>query len=165
MLLTKVEVILTLIGLALNVTNTASGRKPISAEKQVLIALWFMITPNLYRSICVKFGVGKAMAFRSVRRVTYALHCIAPRFIQWPAKVADNINSEVARVRSFPDVIGAMGHIKIRVPPTDSALYINQKVSRLSIFRLFVICVDFLRTAMQVKSDQYMTLGFLETVQ
>lgn len=82
-----------------------------------------------YRSICVKFGVGNATAFRSVRRVTYALHCIAPRFIQWPAEVADNVIDQFARVSGFPGVIGAIDgtHIKIRAPPTDSASYINRK--------------------------------------
>lgn len=49
------------------------------------------------RSICIKFGVGNATAFRSVRRVTYALYCIAPRFIQWPAEVADNVIDQFAR--------------------------------------------------------------------
>lgn len=88
-----------------------------------------MATPDSYRSICVKFGVGKATAFRSVRRVTYALHCIAPRFIQWPSEVADNVIDQFARVRGFPGVIGAIDgtHIKIRAPLTDSASYINRK--------------------------------------
>lgn len=45
------EIILTLIGPALNATGTAIGRKPISAEKQLLIALWFMATPDSYRYV------------------------------------------------------------------------------------------------------------------
>ncbi|XP_011871036.1 PREDICTED: putative nuclease HARBI1 [Vollenhovia emeryi] len=145
MFLATFEIILTLIGPALNATGTEIGRKSISAEKQLLIALWFMATPDSYtyrllqffifyfvvycRSICVKFGVGKATAFRSVRRVTYALHCIAPRFIQWPVEVADNVIDQFARVSGFPGVIGAIDgtHIKIRAPPMDSASYINRK--------------------------------------
>lgn len=81
------------------------------------------------RSICVKFGIGNATAFRSVRRVTYALHCIASRFIQWPAEVADNVIDQFARVRGFLGVIGAIDgtYIKIRAPPTDSVSYINRK--------------------------------------
>ncbi|XP_039303264.1 uncharacterized protein LOC120360014 isoform X2 [Solenopsis invicta] len=71
--------VLSLIGEGLQAT---SGQKQISAEKQLLIAIWFMATLDSYRSVCVKFGVGKATAFRALRRVTYALQCIAPRFIK-----------------------------------------------------------------------------------
>lgn len=38
----------------------------------------------MFRSVCVKFGVGKATAWRAVRRVSYALHSLAPNFIKWP---------------------------------------------------------------------------------
>ncbi|XP_071580153.1 putative nuclease HARBI1 [Temnothorax nylanderi] len=89
-----------------------------------------MATPDSYRSICVKFGVGKATAFRAVRRVTYALHCIAPRFIQWPDEVvAADIRDKFAKISGFPNVTGAIDgtHIKIRAPPTDAASYINRK--------------------------------------
>lgn len=124
------EMVLSLIGPALNSTGTPFGKKPISAEKQLFIALWFMATPDSYRSICVKFGVGKATAFRAVRRVTYALHCIAPRFIQWPKDdVATAIMERFKRTCGFPNVIGAIDgtHVKIRAPPIDAAFYINRK--------------------------------------
>jgi len=71
--------------------------------------------------------MGKTMAFRTVRRVTYAFHCIAPRFI--PDEVSANVIDEFARVCGFPGVIGAIDgtHIKIRAPPTDPSSYINWK--------------------------------------
>ncbi|XP_066596515.1 putative nuclease HARBI1 [Prorops nasuta] len=124
------EKVLSLIGAALNATSSICGKKPISAEKQLYIALWFMATPDSYRSVCIKFGVGKATAFRAVRRVTYALHCIAPRFIQWPN--GDNctyIMESFKKTNGFPNVIGAIDgtHIKIRAPPTDAASYMNRK--------------------------------------
>lgn len=74
--------------------------------------------------------MGNATAFRAVRRVTYALHCIAPRFIQWPDEVvAADVRDKFAKVSGFPNVIGAIDgtHIKIRAPPTDAASYINRK--------------------------------------
>ncbi|XP_071652546.1 putative nuclease HARBI1 [Temnothorax longispinosus] len=90
-----------------------------------------MATPDSYRSVCVKFGVGKATAFRAVRRVTYALHCIAPRFIQWPKEVvvASDIMGHFKRTCGFPNDIDAIDgtHIKIRAPLVDSASYINRK--------------------------------------
>lgn len=42
------EMIMQLIGPALSLTNT-TGRKQISAEKQLLITLWFLTTPDSYR--------------------------------------------------------------------------------------------------------------------
>lgn len=66
-----------------------------------------------------------------MRRVIYALHCIAPRFIQWPKDkvVAANIMEHFKKTCGFPNVIGAIDgtHIKIRTPPIDSASYINRK--------------------------------------
>ncbi|XP_018315087.1 uncharacterized protein [Mycetomoellerius zeteki] len=45
------EIVLSLIGPALNATGTTIGRKPIPAEKQLYIALWFMATPDSYRFV------------------------------------------------------------------------------------------------------------------
>lgn len=85
---------------------------------------------DYYRSVCVKFGVGRATAFRAVRRVTYALYCIAPQFIQWPKDVVAANSMECFETTcGFPNVIGAIDgtHIKIRAPPNDAASYINRK--------------------------------------
>jgi len=43
------EAILCLIGPGLRAINALSGRKPISVEKQLLIAIWFMSTPDSYK--------------------------------------------------------------------------------------------------------------------
>lgn len=46
------EVVLQLIGPGLRAVNNASaGRKTISEEKQLCIAIWFMATPDSYRYI------------------------------------------------------------------------------------------------------------------
>ncbi|XP_066585486.1 putative nuclease HARBI1 [Prorops nasuta] len=123
------QMILTLIGPALSVTPVKFGKKPIDAKKQLYIALWFMATPDSYRSVCVKFGVGKATAFRAVRRVTYALHCIAPKFIKWPSEHASIVIEGFKNISSIPNVIGAIDgtHIKIKAPTNDAISYINRK--------------------------------------
>ncbi|XP_039305213.1 putative nuclease HARBI1 [Solenopsis invicta] len=123
------EIILHLIEPALCRTN-AMRRKQIHPGKQLLIALWFLATPNFYRSIHVQFGVGKATAFRAVRRITYALHCLAPRFIRWPRDEALNRTiEEFSKARGFPSVIGTLdgSYIKIRVSTKDAASYICRK--------------------------------------
>lgn len=47
------EMVLGVIGPGLRAinNNALSGRKTISAEKQLLIAIWFMATPDSYRYI------------------------------------------------------------------------------------------------------------------
>ncbi|XP_011641266.1 uncharacterized protein LOC105429787 [Pogonomyrmex barbatus] len=42
------EVVLQLIGSGLRAINTLPGRKLISTEKQLLIAIWFMSTPSIF---------------------------------------------------------------------------------------------------------------------
>ncbi|XP_018364610.1 PREDICTED: putative nuclease HARBI1 [Trachymyrmex cornetzi] len=106
------------------------GRKSIHPGKQLLITLWFLATPDSYRSIHVQFGVGKATAFRVIRRVTYAVHCLAPRFIQWPkGEVLNRTIEEFSKTRGFPNVIGALdgSYIKIRAKTKDAASYICRK--------------------------------------
>ncbi|XP_018300775.1 uncharacterized protein [Mycetomoellerius zeteki] len=62
------EMVLIIIGPGLRaINNNLCNRKPISEEKQLLIAIWFMATPDSYRSIATKFGVGRATAFRALR--------------------------------------------------------------------------------------------------
>ncbi|CAL1685158.1 unnamed protein product [Lasius platythorax] len=89
-----------------------------------------MSTPDFYRSVCEKFGIGKATAFRAVRRVTYALYCLAPRVIQWPKhQHAIEVMNNFEKISGFPNVIGAIdgSHIRIRAPKIDSVSYINRK--------------------------------------
>ncbi|XP_029165920.1 putative nuclease HARBI1 [Nylanderia fulva] len=89
-----------------------------------------MATPDSYRSVATKFGVDKATSFRALRRVTYALHCVAPQFIKWPRdEIAVSVMERFKRSCGFPNVIGAIDgtHIKIRAPPKDAQSYINRK--------------------------------------
>lgn len=90
-----------------------------------------MVTLDSYRSVSTKFGIGKATAFRALRRVTYALHCAAPRLILWPKdnEIATRVMEQFQRASGFPNVIGAIDgtHIKIRAPKEDPASYVNRK--------------------------------------
>lgn len=84
-----------------------------------------------FRSACTKFDMGKATAIRAMRRVTYALHSLAPRFIQWPqGERATEVMAAFKRVSAFPGVIGAIDgtHVEIRSPQDDNhQAYINRK--------------------------------------
>lgn len=84
-----------------------------------------------FRSVCTKFDLGKATAIRAMRRVTHALHTLAPRFIQWPqGRKATEVMMAFERVSAFPRVIGAIDgtHVEIRSPQDDDhQAYINRK--------------------------------------
>ncbi|XP_029164808.1 uncharacterized protein LOC114936009 [Nylanderia fulva] len=61
------------------------GRHPITPEKQLLIAIWMMATPNSYRCVSDRFGIGRATAWRSVMKVVNALYYHLHTFIKWPS--------------------------------------------------------------------------------
>jgi hypothetical protein len=53
---------------------------------------------------------------RTVRRIIYALHCLAPRFIRWPRDEALNRTiEEFSKARGFPSVIGALDGSYIKI--------------------------------------------------
>lgn len=84
----------------------------------------------MYRSVSVTFGVGRATAWRAVRRVIYALYCLAPYFIKWPrGEETIRVIETFERVKGFPGVIGAVDGslIQIRAPVRDAASYICRK--------------------------------------
>ncbi|XP_018314654.1 uncharacterized protein [Mycetomoellerius zeteki] len=94
------------------------GRLPVNLEKQLLITLWTLATPDSYRSICDRFNVGKATGLRIVRRVINALISLREQFITWPTE--DEAIESIATFKQdkgFPNVIGAIDgtHIVIEV--------------------------------------------------
>ncbi|KAF5281931.1 hypothetical protein FQR65_LT14457 [Abscondita terminalis] len=106
------------------------GRETIPPEKQLLITLWRMATPDSYRSICEKFDVGRGSALRAVRRVTKAIFNLAPLFIKWPER--DRVRENFVGFNTlspFPKVLGAIDstHINIKAPRENPQAYVNRK--------------------------------------
>ncbi|KAJ8909315.1 hypothetical protein NQ315_003484 [Exocentrus adspersus] len=117
------------------------GRPTIDAEKQLLLALWVLSTPDSYRSVCDRFNVGRATAIRTVRRVVKALIKLKSRFISWlNHQEALHTAAELERDSGFPGVIGIIDgtHIKIPAPKENSAAYINRK--NVHSIQLQVVC-------------------------
>ncbi|KMQ87793.1 nuclease harbi1 [Lasius niger] len=115
----------------------------ISAEKQLYIALYVLGTPDSYRSVVTKFDVGKATAWRAVKRVVKALCKHRNHFIRWPTqKEMDDCSQRLQMQYGFPKVIGALDgtHVYISAPAQDAQCYINRK-GRHSI-QLQVVCND-----------------------
>ncbi|XP_060874001.1 uncharacterized protein LOC132947783 [Metopolophium dirhodum] len=114
MLPTTFEFVLTLIAPKLN--RTKPGYKSVSPNKQFLVAIWKMATPDSYRSICEKFDVGRETALRS--------------FITWPSEEkAEEIKNGFFSTSTFPNVLGAIDgtHINIPAPRDHQEAYVNRK--------------------------------------
>ncbi|XP_067210373.1 putative nuclease HARBI1 [Linepithema humile] len=110
--------------------NNRYGKYPISPEKQLLIAIWFMSTPSSYRCVSDRFDVGTATAWRSVQKVVNALYRVVATFIHWPTlEECEQSIETIRRNYGFPGVIDAIDgtHIKIIAPRESSDFYINRK--------------------------------------
>ncbi|XP_018363689.1 PREDICTED: putative nuclease HARBI1, partial [Trachymyrmex cornetzi] len=106
------------------------GRQTISPELQLLISIWTMATPDSYRSVCDRFDVGRATAWRSVKKVCSALNALASQFIKWPNREeAEHTWTNIKTKHKFPKIIGAIDgtHIRITKPKEHDESYINRK--------------------------------------
>ncbi|TGZ48709.1 putative nuclease HARBI1 isoform X1 [Temnothorax longispinosus] len=106
------------------------GLEMIYPEKQFLVAIWRMATPDSYRSICEKFDLSVSTALLATRRVTKILADLAPTFITWPTgNRCNDVWARFEEIRSFPQVIGAIDgtHINIPAPRVNPEAYINRK--------------------------------------
>ncbi|XP_036146226.1 uncharacterized protein LOC105833153 isoform X3 [Monomorium pharaonis] len=93
------------------------GLEMISAEKQFLITIWRMASPDTYKSICERFNVSRSTAVSTTRRVTKALADLAPMFIKWPVKNSvQEVWAGFEAISAFPKVIGAIDGIYINIP-------------------------------------------------
>ncbi|XP_043283152.1 putative nuclease HARBI1 [Venturia canescens] len=84
-------------------TKSKSGRSMIPPERQFLIAIWKMATPDSYRSICEKFDP--------------------------EGNRIEEVFRGFAATSDFPNVIGEIDgtHINIRVPHNNPECYVNRK--------------------------------------
>ncbi|TGZ48487.1 hypothetical protein DBV15_12365 [Temnothorax longispinosus] len=106
------------------------GREPILPEKQLLIAIWMLATPNSYR-----FNVGKGTAWRCVHRVINALYAEVRTFIKWPTRQeAEQTMETIQNQYGFPGVIGAVDgtHVRIAAPQDHVGFVHDMRVFRLS---------------------------------
>ncbi|XP_018315246.1 putative nuclease HARBI1 [Mycetomoellerius zeteki] len=107
-----------------------SGRNTISPEKQLLMTIWTLATPDSNRSICDRFDVGKATGWRSVKRVVNALINLRNYYIKWPTEEeAMECATFLEEKKGFPGIIGMIDgtHIKIEAPQENHESYINRK--------------------------------------
>ncbi|GAB6021507.1 hypothetical protein CHUAL_014132 [Chamberlinius hualienensis] len=120
------------IGHSLNCNLLRKGRPKISADKQIMVALWTLANPGPFRTTSELFGVAKSTAWRCLFNVCYALIRLNHQegIISWPTKErAQTIQMQFEEKYGFPDTIGAIDgmHIKIIAPKLHPESYINRK--------------------------------------
>lgn len=97
------------------------------------------------RSVCDRFNIERATAWRANRRVCRAIYSLAPQFIKWPsAEEAEYTWTNIQYKYKFPKVIGAIDstHIHIHKPKRHAESYINRKgyySIQLQVSNMFVI--------------------------
>ena len=62
------------------------GRAPITVPKQAMVSMWYVGTPESFRSIADRFGISKSSVHRTCRRVSMAIvNNLMKRMIRWPS--------------------------------------------------------------------------------
>jgi len=85
---------------------------------------------TIYRCISDRFDVGKATAWRAVRRVVNAFYSFLHTFIKCPTREEAERTWNIVKDKcSFPKVIGAIDgtHKRIAAPKIHPEAYINRK--------------------------------------
>ncbi|CAM4586167.1 unnamed protein product [Lepidochelys kempii] len=115
-----------LLSLALKCKNTKM-RAALTVEKQVVIALWKLATPDSYRSAGNQFGVSKSTVGTAVMQVASAITELLLSRVVTLGNVQVIVDGFAAM--RFPICGGAIDgtHIPILAPEHQAAEYINRK--------------------------------------
>lgn len=71
------------------------GRPPVTVAKQTMVFLWYLGTPESFRSIADRFDISKSTAHGICHRVSHAItRNLMQRTIQWPSRERCLIISE-----------------------------------------------------------------------
>ncbi|CAM4671802.1 unnamed protein product [Lepidochelys kempii] len=102
-------------------------RAALTVEKQVVIALWKLATPDSYRSVGNQFGVGKSTVGAAVMQVAHAIKDLLISRVVTLGNVQVIVDGFAAM--GFPNCGGAIDgtHIPILAPEHQAAEYINRK--------------------------------------
>lgn len=106
------------------------GQTQVNAEKTILIALWTLATPESYRSVGDRFGVGKSTVFKCIHLVVdIVIRYLCRMFLKWPREEEREGLSFSYRTYGLPNVLGAVDgcHIRIKKPIENPHDYFNRK--------------------------------------
>jgi hypothetical protein len=102
----------------------------IPVEKQLLMVLWLLATPDGYRSISDRFNVSKSSLHRGLCKCVKSICSLLNQVVVWPiGECKQAIINGFQQKAGFPGVECAIDgtHILIRTPSTHAASYVNRK--------------------------------------
>jgi hypothetical protein len=95
----------------------------------VLMVVWMLATPDTFRSVALRFGVGPSTLYYFYSYVIQALREMAGTYIAWPdAEERQHIHETFRRATGFPGVVGCIDgtHVYVTAPVGNPAPYRNR---------------------------------------
>ncbi|XP_048345295.1 protein ANTAGONIST OF LIKE HETEROCHROMATIN PROTEIN 1-like [Sphaerodactylus townsendi] len=108
--------------------QTTTMRQPLSVEKRVAIALWYLASPNTYRKVREQFGVGASTVAEIVVEVCLAIEAQLYRKTVCLGPDVEKVMAGFSQL-GFPHCVGALdgSHLPIRHPGGLPGEYTNHK--------------------------------------
>ena len=112
--------------------QTTKLQKPVSAETQVVVTMYYSGDEFIIRKVSNSFGLGKATVSKVIRHVTSVIsekfvpkHIVLPKMKEEVEDYARNFYNRYG----FPQCISAVdgAHIKIKRPVNNPTDYVNRK--------------------------------------
>lgn len=101
-----------------------------SAEKCILLCLWYLANTETFRQISDRFGIALSTAHTILILVVDFIISFKEEVIKWPnLREKRIISTEFKKKHGFKKVIGCIdgSHIKIHRPQKDEEVYVNRK--------------------------------------
>ena len=107
--------------------------RTVTVEKKVLAALWYLCTPESYRSVADRFNFYKGALHRVREEVCTSLLTLQSEYIKWPSvSELKSIADEFEKKTGFLGIIGAVDGTHIAIPgPKEPSAYTHVHVYQL----------------------------------
>jgi len=95
----------------------------------VLMVVWMLATPDTFRSVALRFGVGPSTLYYFYSYIIQALRELSGRFISWPdQEERQHIQHSFRRATGFPGVAGCIDgtHVYVTAPVEEPAAFRNR---------------------------------------
>jgi hypothetical protein len=142
------------------------GREKITAQKAVLITLWYLSNTETFRQVADRFNVTKGSSHRIVTKIVQFLVRKSKEYIAMPTgQQLRKVTSEFFKLHGIEGVVGAIdgSHINIKRPASKHHhVYYNGKgdYSLLILYKQLAIIRKNLSVFSVANQDPFMTVAF-----